>query len=349
MTLFQFNDNNFTSVEETTFSDEGIKERDLQTLIKTQPELIKKISPDTLIVYEEFSNWEDSQYRIDLLGIDSEENLVVIELKRTKDGGYMDLQAVRYAAMISAMTFDELVGYFQKFLSDNNEKGNARDKLYDHFGKNTSEVIELGQNVKIVLASLEFSIPLTTSVLWLNGQGCDIRCVRMRPYNNDGKILLDVQTIIPLPETNEFQTKLRKRSQSGREQKKVNNSKFNVSFGGITEHNLDKRKMMYLIFSKLFEYDENPEKILEILPSKIKVFDGLLEDEEVRSRIMSEDKGAKLPRTERFFCKDNQPVQYRGKTYVLSNQWAKDTLGLIGDLGNKFPKHNIKVSEVAPE
>jgi len=62
-----------------------------------------------LVVSEEFGDWEDSRRRIDLLGIDKAANLVVIELKRTEDGGHMELQAIRYAAMVSKMTFDRLV------------------------------------------------------------------------------------------------------------------------------------------------------------------------------------------------------------------------------------------------
>jgi len=31
---------------------------------------------------------------------------VAIELKRTEDGGHMELQSTRYAAMVSTMTFD---------------------------------------------------------------------------------------------------------------------------------------------------------------------------------------------------------------------------------------------------
>ena len=70
---------------------------------------IDEIVPDTLVVAEEFGDWEDSRRRIDLLGIDKNANLVVIELKRTQDGGHMELQALRYAAMISALSFDKLV------------------------------------------------------------------------------------------------------------------------------------------------------------------------------------------------------------------------------------------------
>jgi hypothetical protein len=47
------------------------------------------------------SDWEDSSRSIDLLCIDKQANLVVIELKRTEDGGHMELQAIRYAAMVS--------------------------------------------------------------------------------------------------------------------------------------------------------------------------------------------------------------------------------------------------------
>lgn len=65
---------------------------DIQRLLKRQIEII---SPDTLVSAEEFSDWEDSKRRIDLLGIDTDANLVVIELKRTDDGGHMELQAVR--------------------------------------------------------------------------------------------------------------------------------------------------------------------------------------------------------------------------------------------------------------
>ena len=58
-----------------------------------------------MVISEEFSDWEDSRQRIDLLAIDKQANLVVIELKRDENGGAYGLQALRYAAMISTMSF----------------------------------------------------------------------------------------------------------------------------------------------------------------------------------------------------------------------------------------------------
>ena len=153
----------------------------------------------------------------------------------------------------------------------------------------------------------------------------------------------------PYSENPRRTTQLRKIHQSEREQKKGYNSKYNVSFGGTTHPDLNKRKLMYTIFSELFENDATPENIVKIIPSKILVFDGLLEDEEVRNQLKLKDRGAKISRTARFFCENKEPVQHRGKTYVLSNQWGKDTLDLVKDLVNEFPNHNIEVSEVDSE
>ena len=78
----------------------------MQRILRTN---IGAIAPDCYVLAEEYCDWADSKRRIDLLCIDSDANLVVVELKRTEDGGHADLQAIRYAAMISPMTFDEAV------------------------------------------------------------------------------------------------------------------------------------------------------------------------------------------------------------------------------------------------
>jgi hypothetical protein len=48
-----------------------------------------------------------------LLANDKDANLGVIESKRSEDGGHMELQAPRYAAIVSVLIFDEAVETFE--------------------------------------------------------------------------------------------------------------------------------------------------------------------------------------------------------------------------------------------
>lgn len=114
MPLYELTHDALTPLLPTTMVQQDFKERaDLQRLLKAKIEIIDK---DLLVLAEEFSQWEDSNRRIDLLALDKQANLVVIELKRTDDGGFMDLQAIRYAAMVRAMTFQQAVYEYAKFL-----------------------------------------------------------------------------------------------------------------------------------------------------------------------------------------------------------------------------------------
>jgi len=102
----------------------------------------------------------------------------VIELKRTEDGGHMELQAIRYASMISTLTFDKLVNIYRFYLNDNNLELDPEQSILDFLGWDESHEDEFGLEMKIILASADFSKELTTTVMWLNDFGLDIRCVR---------------------------------------------------------------------------------------------------------------------------------------------------------------------------
>src|SRR5262249_53069322 len=111
---FELTNKEILPVAETTFNLAGLQERrDLQRLLRDHVEVI---APDTLLISEEFDEWEDAKRRIDLLAIDKDANLVAIELKRTEDGGYMELQCIRYASMVSTLTFDQAIGIFGRYL-----------------------------------------------------------------------------------------------------------------------------------------------------------------------------------------------------------------------------------------
>jgi hypothetical protein len=99
MPIYEVTDKEILPVEETTFNFVGLQERrDLQRLLRDH---IEVIAPETLLISEEFDEWEDAKRRIDLLAIDKNANLVAIELKRTEDGGFMELQCIRYTRGIA--------------------------------------------------------------------------------------------------------------------------------------------------------------------------------------------------------------------------------------------------------
>src|SRR5262249_9439069 len=78
MPIYEFTQTGISRLEATTFSRAGLRERrDLQRLLR---ENVEVVAPDSLVIAEEFGEWEDSRRRIDLLAIDKAANLVVIEL-----------------------------------------------------------------------------------------------------------------------------------------------------------------------------------------------------------------------------------------------------------------------------
>ena len=213
MTIYQIVEKSLKALAETRFEDEGLYERgDIQRLLRQD---ITALGDDLLIIAEEFGGWVDSSRRIDLLAIDRNANLVVIELKRTEDGGHMELQAIRYAAMVSGMTFVQAVEAYAKITGSADA---ARDSLLTFLEWEQPNEEDFALETRIVLVASDFSKELTTAVTWLRDFQLDIQCIRMKPYKSgDGSIFLDVQKIIPLPELKEFQTQIGLKKQAERQ------------------------------------------------------------------------------------------------------------------------------------
>lgn len=218
MPLYEMTPTAFRPINRTSFADLRVRERDdLQRLLRTQ---IEVLGDDLYVIAEEFGDWDESRRRIDLLAIDRQANLVVIELKRTNDGGHMDLQAIRYASMVSAMTFERAEQIHCEFLARlGDAPDEAQSRMLTFLGWNEPDEERFAPDVRILLVSEDFGKELTTAVLWLRDRYIDIRCIRLRPYEDGDSRLIDVQQIIPLPEAHEYQVQLREKEQVERKKR----------------------------------------------------------------------------------------------------------------------------------
>lgn len=346
MPIYEFGETVITRLSETTFNSANLHERrDLQRLLRQQ---IEVIAPDTLVIAEEFGDWEESRRRIDLLAIDKDANLVVIELKRTEDGGHMELQSIRYASMVSTMTFDKAVDVFGQYLRQvSKEDQDARATILEFLEWDEPDDEKFAQDVRIILASAEFSKELTSSVLWLIDHDIDVRCVRLKPYELDGRLLVDAQQIIPLPEAAEYQVQVREKSRKERQAKisSVDFTRYDVQIDGEMHPSMWKRNAIFRICKGLCDRGINPEEIAALFdwrPTRTWYsIDGTVPASNfVELALQKASTGGQSFSTNRWFCDEGEIVHANGKTYVFSNQWGGASwhraMNVLKEKYNKF-------------
>ncbi len=347
MAIYHLSDDRLDDLPPTTFGAVGIRERDdLQRLLRSQVEVI---SPNTLVIAEEFGGWEDSRRRIDLLGIDTDANLVVIELKRTEDGGHMELQAVRYAAMVSAMTFDRAVEVYDDYLQKTDSELEAKSSLLEFLDWDDPDKELFAQDTRIVLVAADFSKELTTVVMWLNERDIDIRCIRLKPYRDGERLMLDVQQIIPLPEAEEYRVQIKAKQQRERQARKFNPdfTKYDVTVGDETYERLSKRGAIFTVVRYLCELGHAPDEIaVAVTWKKNSMFRSVGGTVSATDFVSMAEAAAKSEgrsfEAKRFFCGDDELIVANGNTYAFSNQWGSRTTEAIDLLIKAFPDIDIE-------
>jgi hypothetical protein len=353
MAIYEFQQNGLVRLKQTAFSDEGIGERDdLQRLLREQIDII---SPGTMVIAEEFCDWEDSGRRIDLLGLDKSANLVVIELKRTDTGGHMELQAIRYASMVSTLTFKQVVSTYQRYLQKlGKEETNAEQEIFDFLGWNEPIEDEFGVDVRIVLASAEFSKEMTSAVMWLNEHGLDIRCVRLRPYKLDNRVLVDVHQIIPLPEAAEYQVRIREKAEQKREARQSTRdwTRYDLAIGDTELTQLPKRELVYWVAREALQRSATPEQICKWISwNRNRLW--AVADGEVTQEIFLQtakvfpDSSAGEFDKKRYYAADDKLLHLNGRTFAFSNQWGERTREAVDLLVKGIDAKDITYKESA--
>ena len=140
----------------------------------------------------------------------------------------MELQALRYAAMVANMTDEQIVDTFQEYLDKRArddgraQEEDAESRIQEHLGvTEPGSVAVHTKTPRLILAAENFGKELTTCVMWLNDSwlrdaGQEIKCIMLRPHRHGEELLIETSVIIPLPEASDYQTRLGRREQETR-------------------------------------------------------------------------------------------------------------------------------------
>jgi hypothetical protein len=345
--IYHFSRQEIKPLDATTFDAMKIMERaDLQRLLRDRLEVVV---PDAMLLSEEFGDWEEGRRRIDLLALDRDARLVVIELKRTDDAGHVELQALRYAAMVSTMSFEQAVDAHAAYLRRAGRNEDSRRQILEFLGWDESTAGEFAADVRIVLVAGDFQREITTTVLWLNEHDLDIRCVRLRPYVFNGEILVDVQQVIPLPEAADYQIRVRERNEQRRVTAALagerDRTKFDVTVKGQAFGALNKRRAILVVVRGFAAAGVSPEEMMRTVQRGDRFFvaaDGDLDAAAFDTAVSTERASqGKTFDPIRWFCSDDELIHFGGRTYAVSNQWGMGTEEAIRALVIKFPDAGV--------
>ena len=183
-------------IQEVEFSQLGLQERrDIQEWVAANPGIL---GDEFLIIGKEFSGFDRTNDRLDLLAVDRDGKLVIIELKRDDTGADAHWQAIKYASYFQHASEEAILGMMAGYTQLPEEE--TRNRLIQHLG--ADDLNALNNDQRIILASHRFAPEVTTAALWLNKKVADmITCVQLTPYRDSrsGTLYVQASTIIPVP------------------------------------------------------------------------------------------------------------------------------------------------------
>lgn len=347
MPLYRVTNESLEQIHRTDFTTSRIRERqDLQRFLRDQ---VQVIDPDLYVISEEFGKWEEGSRRIDLLAIDRSANLVVIELKRTEHGGHMELQAIRYAALVANMTFEQAVRAHKEYVTTRNFDWDAEQQLLEFLGWEEVNEEEFGSDVRVLLVSGDFSRELTTSVLWLSEKGLDIRCIRLRPYKLDDELVLQIEQVLPLPEAQDYIVGVREKQRSEAKSRSRDLTRFDIEIDGELFTGLAKRQAIVRVAKKLCDLGVSPKELAEgtgrAFNSVWRCADGELDSDGLSAALERHAiQGGPAFDPRRWFVESEFLIYSGNKTWAFTKMWGVRTEEVIMRWMATYPDADIKVS-----
>lgn len=188
-------------IEEVNFSELGFQERrDIQEWVAANPGVLGE---DLLIIAKEFSGFDRTNERLDLLAVDEDGKLVVVELKRDDTGADAHWQAIKYASYLDRVGTDDIIRMLASYGEISKEE--SAQRLVQHLNADDVNALEnLNSDQRIILASHRFAPEVTSAVLWLNEKAPGknlITCIKLTPHHDatTNSLYIQASTIIPVP------------------------------------------------------------------------------------------------------------------------------------------------------
>ena len=227
MFLIDKEKNEAISINKKTFQELEFKERQhLQEWISKNTGILGE---NLLIIQKEFSGFDDTKERLDLLAIDENGNLVIIENKLDDSGRDVVWQALKYASYCSSLTKNDIKDIFQKYL-DLQGNGDYAEKLICEFLEieDFSEVDLNSDDQRIILIAANFRKEVTSTAIWLLDHNVKIKCIKVTPYELEGKVLLDTEQIIPIVDAEDYLIKIANKKQEELISREKNQTRYTV-------------------------------------------------------------------------------------------------------------------------
>ncbi len=252
--MYKLKDYITEKIEASTFFELGMKEKDLEEIIRKNIDLICGEEESMLIVGNQVRN--EANGISDLVSIDDEGNLVLIEIKRDKEDitsrrESFEFQAIRYAASYATIkTEEDLIDklyapYIKKFKKEFNtseltHEEFAQRKLDEFLSANDAEN-NFNEKQRIILVASAFDEQTLSAVSWLASNNVDISCYQLTPYLFNDEVFIKSDKILPVNEPDDYyvnlidRKKTRSKSSSKIVRKNLPKIKDMLSWGVVNE------------------------------------------------------------------------------------------------------------------
>lgn len=197
-----------TIAEPISLADAGLRERThLQEWVLAHPQVL---GPDVKIVTFEFGRWTGNsgpleRDRLDVLGLDREGRLVVVELKRDRAPDAAEMQALKYAALVSRFTRDDLAKVHAQYLTRRQGEPVDADTALAELEEWATLDEQTLRLPRVVLMASGFPPTVTATVVFLHQQlDLDVRLLAFQAYRTANDVIITVSQHYPPPDVEEF-------------------------------------------------------------------------------------------------------------------------------------------------